>query len=237
MQIATSLESSAPLTGNSQLPCFVAFADADRLVGGAVQFLADLHFDERPLLLDDNDQIETGGELGKLAPADRPRASDLVKPDAELVAFDLVNAELVECLADVEIALAGGDNADLRIAAARGNGVVDLVGAQKCQHGVALVIVQPRFLGEDRIVEADVEAALRHDEIGRSNDVDPIEARVDRRRRLDRLMHGLQRHPGAGEARHRPAVEAVVENLLHAGGVQDRDHHVDEVVFGLVRGS
>ena len=40
----------------------------------------------------------------------------------------------------------------------------------------------------------------------------------------------------AAEARHRPAVETVVENLLHAGGVQDRDHHVDEVVFGLVRG-
>ena len=25
-------------------------------------------------------------------------------------------------------------------------------------------------------------------------------------------------------------------NLLHAGRVQDRDHHVDEVIFGLVRG-
>ena len=25
-------------------------------------------------------------------------------------------------------------------------------------------------------------------------------------------------------------------DLLHAGRVQDRDHHVDEVVFGLVRG-
>src|SRR5204862_835033 len=35
---------------------------------------------------------------------------------------------------------------------------------------------------------------------------------------------------------HRPAVEAVVENLLHPGGVQDRDHDVDEVIFGLVRG-
>ena len=162
MQIATSLGSSAPLTGNSQLPCFVPLADADRLVGGAVQLLAHLDFDERALLLDDDDQIEPGGEFGKLAPADRPGASDLVKPDAQLVAGDLVDAELVERLADVEIALAGGDDADLRIAAARGDGVVDLVGAQKGEHGVALEIVQPRFLGQDRIVEADVEAAFRH---------------------------------------------------------------------------
>ncbi len=53
---------------------------------------------------------------------------------------------------------------------------------------------------------------------------------------FDRLVHRLERDPGAGEARHRPAVEPVIEDLLHAGGVQDRDHHVDEVEFGLVRG-
>ena len=48
-------------------------------------------------------------------------------------------------------------------------------------------------------------------------------------------MH-LSADPGAGEARHRPAVEAVVDDLLHARRVEDRDHHVDEVEFGLVRG-
>ena len=96
MQIATSLGSSAPLTGNSQLPCLVALADADRLVGGAVKLLADLHLDQRALLLDDDDEIETGGEFGEFAPAERPGAADLVKPDAELVAFDLVDAEFVE---------------------------------------------------------------------------------------------------------------------------------------------
>ena len=48
-------------------------------------------------------------------------------------------------------------------------------------------------------------------------------------------MH-LSADPGAAEARHRPAVEPVVEDLLHARRVEDRDHHVDEVVFGLVRG-
>src|SRR5262249_22736201 len=36
--------------------------------------------------------------------------------------------------------------------------------------------------------------------------------------------------------RHGPAVDAVIDDLLHAGRVQDRDHHVDEVELGLVRG-
>ena len=55
-------------------------------------------------------------------------------------------------------------------------------------------------------------------------------------RGLDRIVHAFERHPGAGEARHRPAIEAIIDDLLHAGRVQDRDHHIDEVIFGLMRG-
>ena len=36
----------------------VLLADADRLVGGAVELLAHLHFDQRALLLDHDDEIE-----------------------------------------------------------------------------------------------------------------------------------------------------------------------------------
>ena len=81
----------------------VLLADADRLVGGAVKLLAHLHFDQRALLLDHDDEVEALGELLQLALADRPRAGDLVEPDAEIVALDLVDAELVERLAHVEI--------------------------------------------------------------------------------------------------------------------------------------
>ncbi len=164
-------------------------------------------------------------------------AADLVEADAELVAFDLVDAEFVERLADVEIALAGGDDADLRVAAARGDGAVELVGAHEREHGVALEIVQAGFLRQDRIVEADVETAVRH-RGNRSGVTMLIRSRLASIAavELDGLVHRLERHPGAGEARHGPAVEAVIENLLNAGRVQDRDHHVDEVIFGLVRG-
>ena len=161
----------------------VLLADAHGLVRGAVKLLAHLHLDERALLLDDDDEIEPGGKFGELAPAERPGAADLVEADAEIVAGDLVDAEFVERLAHVEIALAGGDDADLRIAPARGDRAVELVGAHEGEHGVALEIVQARFLRQDRVAEADVEAAFRHLKVGRDDDVDAIEAAVDRRRR------------------------------------------------------
>ena len=161
----------------------VLLADAHGLVRGAVKLLAYLHLDERALLLDDDDEIEPGGKFGELAPAERPGAADLVEADAEIVAGDLVDAELVERLAHVEIALAGGDDADLRIAPARGDGAVELVGAHEGEHGVALEIVQARFLRQNRVGEADVEAAFRHLKVGRDDDVDAVEAAVDRRRR------------------------------------------------------
>src|SRR5262245_58588922 len=214
----------------------VLLSDADRLVGGAVELLAHLHLDQRALLLDHDNELEPLRELLEVALADRPRATDLVEPDAEIVALDLVDAELVERLAHVEIALADGDDADLRIAPARGDVLVEVVGAHECGHGVALEVVQPRLLAADGITQADVEAALRHDEVLRDDDVDALQAAVDHGGRFHRLVHGLERDPGAAEARHGPAVEAVVEDLLHPGGVEDRGDDHDVVVFGLVRG-
>ena len=76
----------------------------------------------------------------------------------------------------------------------------------------------------------------RHAEIVRRDDLHAIEAAVDHAGRFHRLVHAFERDPGAGEARHRPAVEPVVDDLLHAGRIEDRHHHVDEMEFGLVRG-
>jgi len=175
-------------------------------------------------------------ELHEVLPAERPRAGDFVDAQADIVAFDFVEAELVERLTHVEIGFAGGDDADLRIATARGDDLVELVGAHESEHGVALVIVQTRLLAEERILQPDVEAAFRHDEVGRRDDLDTVYAGIDHAGRLHRLVHAFERGPSAGIARHRPAVERVVDDLLHAGGIQNRDHHVDEMKFGLVRG-
>src|SRR6266581_7985007 len=126
----------------------VPLADAHRLVRGAVELLADLDLDQRTLLLDHDDEIEALRELHELALAERPRAGDLVEPDPEIVAFDLVDAELVERLAHVEVGLADGDDADPGVASAGGDVAIELVGAHERQHGIALEVVQSRFLAE-----------------------------------------------------------------------------------------
>ena len=54
------------------------------------------------------------------------------------------------------------------------------------------------------------------------DDLDALEAAIGNAGQLDRLVHAFERGPGAGVARHRPAVERVVDDLLHAGRVKDR---------------
>ena len=168
MQMATSLGSSAPLTGNSQLPCSsflpmqtgwlaLPYSSSRTCTSISERFSSTTMMRSRPLR-----------EFGELRPSDRPDAADLEQAQAEIVALDLVDAELVERLAHVEIGLAGRDDADLRIAAAGGDDLVELVGAHEGEHGVALVIVQARFLAEEGVDQPDVEPARRHGEIGRA---------------------------------------------------------------------
>ena len=151
MAMAMSLGSSAPLTGKSQSPSSSFLPMQIGWFGGAVKLLADLHLDQRALLLDDDDQVEAAREVDELALRERPRAGDLVEPQPHVVRLDLVDAELVERLAHVEIGLADGDDADLRVAAAGEDDAVEVVGAHEGQHGVALVVLEPRLLLEDAV--------------------------------------------------------------------------------------
>ncbi len=70
----------------------------------------------------------------------------------------------------------------------------------------------------------------------RNDGLHAIERAVDRGGGFDRVLEKLQSNPDAGEARQGEAVNAVIENLLHAGRRQDRHHHVDECEIRLMRG-
>ena len=58
---------------------------------------------------------------------------------------------------------------------------------------------------------------------------------VHRRRALDGVGHALEADPAAGVARHRPAVQAEVDDLLHRRRIEHRHHRGGELVIGLVR--
>ena len=103
MQIGDVVGIERALDREQPVALLVLLADADRLVGAAVKFLAHLHFDQRALLLDHDDEIEALRKFGKFLPADRPDAADLEQAQAQFVASHLVYAEFVERLAHVEI--------------------------------------------------------------------------------------------------------------------------------------
>ena len=96
----------------------VLLADDGRLDGGAIEALTQLHLDQRALLLDYDDGVEAAGEVGDVLIIERPRATDLEQADADAVCGRFVDADVLQRLANVKIALADGDDAELGIAAA-----------------------------------------------------------------------------------------------------------------------
>ena len=107
----------------------VLLADHHRLVGGAIELLADLDLDQRALLLDHHDQVESIGEGLRLRRIDRPGAGELEQADAQVIGADLVDAEILQRLSDIEIGFADGGDADPRLPAAMGDDAVQPVGA------------------------------------------------------------------------------------------------------------
>ena len=71
--------------------------------------------------------------------------------------------------------------------------------------------------------------------VARQHDLHRERVDVDRGRRLHRFGDGLETDPAAGEARHREAQQAHVQDVLHAGRVEHRHHRADEFVLAAVR--
>ena len=111
----------------------------------------------------------------------------------------------------------------LRLAAREGDG------------GLHRVLVQAHFLLQRRVGPADVEPARRQREVARQHDVELVRIDVHARRRLHRLGNRLEADPAPGEARHRPAQQAHVEDVLHAGGIEHRHHRGHEFELAAVR--
>ena len=100
---------------------FVELADDARahVVAPVVELLLQLVLDDLPLFLDDQDFLEAFGELAHAFGLERPGHRDLVHADADLGGVGLGDAEVVERLPHVEIALAGGDDAEPRLRRSR----------------------------------------------------------------------------------------------------------------------
>ena len=157
---------------------FVELADDARphVVAPVVELLLQLVFDDLPLFLDDQDLFQPFGELAHALRLERPRHRDLVDANADLGGVGVVDAEVVERLADVEIALAAGDDAEPRLRRIDDD-PVELVDAAIGERRVDLVVLHPRFGLEEAVRPADVQTVGRQREIVGHDD---LRARPDR---------------------------------------------------------
>lgn len=204
------------------------------VVAVVVQLFLELVFEDLALLFHHQDFLQPFGEGACAVRLQRPHAADLVQADADAAAGLVIEAQVDQRLAHVQVGLAGGHDAEARLRRIEHH-AVELVGAHIGQARVPLVVEQAGFLHQRRIGPADVQAARRHDEVFGQHDLGAVRIDIDRGRRFHHVRHALHRYPQAGVAAHRPAVQAVVEILLHVGRIQHRNAGRLEHVFRLVR--
>jgi hypothetical protein len=145
----------------------VALADHHaRLVAGpVVEILFELAFDDAALFLDDEDLFLFPDEIQRVAARQRPHHADLVDVDAKLAALGLAKTEQAQRLHQVEMALAGGNDAEAGILDVV-DAAVDRVGLGKGEDGVLLRFHPLLDLRTRQIRPAVVQPARRRHVIG-----------------------------------------------------------------------
>jgi hypothetical protein len=212
----------------------VPLADDQRRVRAAVEEVLELRLDQRALFLDHHDLLEAVGEGEHALGLERPDQAELEHAQAEPGGEILIDAEVVERLAQIQIRLAGRDDAKARARAVE-HAPIERVRAGERTHRLELEAVQPLLLGERRVRPADVQAARRRLEVVGHADRGARGIEFDRGRRVDRVVHALQADPAAAVAGQRKAEQPELEQLGDPRRVDHRDHRVEKRELALVR--
>ena len=130
-----------------------------RLVAGpVVEMFLELAFDDAALFLDDQHLVLVAHEAQRVATGQRPDHADLVDVDAKPTAFVFGQAQQAQRLHQVEMALAGGDDAITRILHVI-DAPVDGVGVHEGLDRAQLVGQAGLDLGAGQVGGADMQPA------------------------------------------------------------------------------
>src|SRR5580704_15821521 len=203
--------------GKYPVAVFVELADdaGANVFTPIVELLLELVLDDGPFLLDDENFLEPLGKMPDALALQRPGHRNLVEAEADLRGMLVVNPEIVERLAHVEVGFAGSDDSEARPGTIDDD-AVEPIGACESQCRVKLVFMQPEFLIERLIGPANIQSPRRHLEIVGEHDFGALRVDLDRGRTVDSLGDRLKGYPTPGVARHRPAIEAEIEDFLHS---------------------
>ena len=220
--------------GDEALALFVVLADhalglRARII---VKVFLELAFDDAALFLDHEDLALALHEFHGVVERQRPHHADLVDVDAMLTAGGLVEADEAQGLHQIEMGLAGGNDAIGCI----WNVVDPPVDGVRLGEGIDGVLLRLHALFDLRprqIRPAVVQAARRRREIGLVELA--RRAQFNGGAGLDDLRYGLEADPHAGEATECIAVLAEFEILGDARRMQRRHEPAHEGDIGLVR--
>ncbi len=205
-----------------------------RAFRAVVQVVLDLLLDDGALLFDHEHFGEPVDEGFDARHFERIRQADLVDPHAGRVEIGHRQVEAAQRFHQVEVRLAAGHDADVRLRARR-DPLVDAVGACEMAHRVELR-GEARFDREARQVRpAVVQATRRRREAFRRGPLRLQRVEVDGRARFDRFGDRLETDPRARVARQRPAVQAEFEHVGDVRRVHDRHVPRDHREVALVR--
>ena len=98
------------------LAFLVKLADHARthIFAPVVEFFLQLVFDELALLFNDQNLFQPGGEVAHTFRFQRPDHANLVQANAQFRSELIVDAEIIEGLAYIQVALSGSDDAQSR---------------------------------------------------------------------------------------------------------------------------
>ena len=217
------------------LTLFVELADDGRHVTPAIELLLELRLDQAALFLDHQDLVQTDGEFGGALRLQRPGHADLVETQTQPGGGLLRKMQIVKRLKHVEVALAVADDTQLGRRTVD-DGPVDPVAARKSPYRAQFVAMQPGLLRMRRVGLTYVDAIGRPRHAFGQGDPNPIDVDIDRGCGLDRVLDAFHADPATAVTRQRPAQHAVIQDLLHTGRAEHRNHRVDHREFALMAG-
>ena len=181
---------------------FVVLADyAGTLAVEVVEQLLHLALDEAVLLLHHQDVAQATRERTDAGRFQWPGHADLVDADADVATGRIIKPQVLQRLQHVEVALAGGDDAEACIRAVD-HRLVDAVGACEGLRRFHRIAMQAHLLLQRRVWPADVEAAFGHFEVIVAGQDDVLRQRIDvhRGRGFHRFGNRLEADPAPGKA-------------------------------------
>ena len=217
------------------LALLVLLADDDGMLAVVEQQFPHMGLEQVALFLDADNEIEAAREFMHDGGIERPDEADLEEAQPDLRRHGLIDAELFQSLARIEIALADAGDADLRVRTTTEDDLVETVLLGEGDGRLALEIMEALLLVVPVVIGPDIEAARRHLEVLRNLRADAMQARFDDAGRFDRVMQAFDADPGAGETRQGPAIDRIVVKLLQSGRIEDGDHGIEQCDLALMR--